>query len=331
MNKKKLGVCGIVFFLIGMLWSVTAFAAGTWKEEGGNKYYYQENGAMQKGWLTLGDKQYYFHPDTGIMATGVWKIEGKHCHFGDDGVLQKVYKKAGLKKTESGKIWYSYGKGTRRAKKQWLTINGKTYYFNKNGFALTGWRKVDGYTYYFNRRGVVQKNKWMKYKTKNLYLGADGRIAKDTWVGDKYVGADGNYIEGYKDERRTNSKGTGWVGYDRQWKYYKKNRLVTGWKNISGKRYYFDSTGYMHMGWLNVKGNYYFMDTRSVALGQMITGWCKISNKYYYFFKSRTHANDTVYPKGSMARNISIRFTLSNGSQKIYVFDENGVCTNYQS
>lgn len=281
---------------------------------------------MQKGWLTYEGKQYYFAQKTGIMATGIRKIGGVTYVFGDDGVLQKTYKKAGFKKTSDGKIWYSYGDGTR-PKKQWLSINGKTYYFNKKGYALIGWKKVKGYTYYFSKKGVLQTNKWIKYKSKTMYLGADGRIAKDTWIGDKYVGSDGNYVANYKDER--NSSGTGWVGYDKKWKYYKKNKLVTGWKTIKGKRYYFDSDGYMHTGWLKVKNRYYFMDTRTVALGEMITGWCKISNKYYYFFRSKTKANNTTYPKGSMAQGLSIRFTLTDGSKKIYVFDKNGVCTNY--
>lgn len=329
MNKKRLGVSFAAAFLLCMMLSVTAFAAGTWKQVGANRYYYQENGTMQKGWLTYEGKKYYFAPKTGIMVTGIRKIKGVTCLFGDDGVLRKTYPKAGFKKTSNGKIWYSYGDGSKRPKKQWLVINGKTYYFNKKGYALTGWKKVKGYTYYFSRKGVLQVNKWMKYNKKNMYLGADGRISKDTWIGDKYVGTDGNYIPGYKDERRTSKTQTGWVGYDKQWKYYNKNKMVTGWKKIGGKKYYFDSDGLMHTGWLKVKNRYYFMDTRSVALGQMITGWCKISNKYYYFFKSKTKANNTTYPKGSMAQNISIRFTLTNGTQKIYVFDANGVCTNY--
>ncbi|MCI5899328.1 MAG: hypothetical protein PUD04_09365 [Firmicutes bacterium] len=329
MMKKKTGFGLMAAFALSMLVSVTSFAAGGFKDVGGNRFYYQEDGTMQKGWLTLEGKQYYFAPKTGVMYTGIRKIGGITYVFGEDGVLQKVCQEAGFRKTANGKIWYSYGDGTKRPKNQWLKINGKTYYFNKKGYVLTGWKKVEGYTYCFSNKGVMQTSKWVKYKGKNLYLGADGRIAKDTWIGDKYVGSDGNYIAGYRDDRRTNSSGTGWVGYGKQWKYYSKNKMVTGWKTIGGKRYYFDSDGFMHTGWLKVKNRYYFMDTRTVALGQMITGWCKISNKYYYFFRSKTKANNTTYPKGSMAQGISIRFTLTNGDQKIYVFDKNGVCTNY--
>ena len=119
------------------------------------------------------------------------------------------------------------------------------------------------------------------------------------------------------------------MGYGDQWKYYKKNKMVTGWKTINKKRYFFDSTGLMHTGWLQVKNQTYFMDTRTDTRGEMMTGWCKISNKYYYFFRSKTKANGTTYPKGSAAKGISIRFTLTDGTKKIYTFDKDGACTNY--
>lgn len=329
MDKKKLGFGSLIVVMLCMMLSMTAFAAGSWKQVENNKYYYNEDGTMHTGFLNLDGKTYYFAPKTGVMVTGIYKIKTVTYVFGEDGVLQKTYEKAGFKKTSSGKIWYSYGDKTPKPKKQWLTINGKTYYFNKKGYVLTGWKKVKGYTYYFNKKGVLQTSQWIKYKNKSMYLSADGRIAKDTWIGDKYVDEDGYYIEGFRDDRRTSSSQTGWVGYGKKWKYYKNNKMVTGWKKISGKKYYFDSDGTMHTGWLKVKNRYYFMDTRTVALGQMITGWCRISNKYYYFFKSKTKSGGTSYPKGSMAQNISIRFTLTDGSQKIYVFDANGVCTNY--
>ena len=329
MKIKKLLSGFVTAFVFCILLSTPVLAADNWKQVGNDRYFYQDDGTMQKGWLTYEGKTYFFNRKTGVMVTGIRKIAGKTYLFGDDGALVKTYKKAGFKKTSDGKIWYYFGKKEERPKKQWLVIDGKTYYFNKKGYALVGWKKVKGYTYYFNKKGVLQTNKWVKYKTKTMYLSADGRIAKDTWVGDKYVDEDGGYIAGYRDDRRTNGTNTGWAGYEKQWKYYINNVPAKGWKKIDGKKYYFDSNGLMHTGWLKVKSRYYFMDTRTTELGQMITGWCKISNKYYYFFKTKTKANGITYPKGSMAQGVSIRFTLSDGSQKIYVFDANGVCTNY--
>ena len=186
-----------------------------------------------------------------------------------------------------------------------------------------------GKIYYFNKRYVLQKEKWVKYNGKKMYLGSDGTFVKDTWIDDKYLGPDGVYIKGYRDDRRTNKSKTGWVGYGQQWRYYRKNKLVTGWLTIGEKRYFFGSDGYMRAGWLKDQGHTYYMDTRSATYGQMMTGWCKIKDKYYYFFRTPAEHNGTVYPQGSMARKISIRFSLADGTQKIYIFGKNGACTNY--
>ena len=283
MKKKGFGVLAVL--MLSMLLSVTAFAKGKWKVEEGNRYYYNEDGTKQKGWLTLKKGTYYFLPKTGIMATGVRQIAGKTYVFSKKGILLKAYERAGFRTTASGKLCYSYGDGTGRLKRQWFTINGKTYYFNKKGHALTGWQKIDGKIYYFNKRYVLQKEKWVKYNGKKMYLGSDGTFVKDTWIDDKYLGPDGVYIKGYRDDRRTNKSKTGWVGYGQQWRYYRKNKLVTGWITIGEKRYFFGSDGYMRAGWLKDQGHTYYMDTRSATYGQMMTGWCKIKNKYYYFFR----------------------------------------------
>jgi YHS domain-containing protein len=83
----------------------------------------------------------------------------------------------------------------------------------------------------------------------------------------------------------------------------------TGWKQISGKWYYFgtngkmqknswvrsgsdwcyvSSDGVMVTGWLTLSGNTYWFDSS----GRMATGWRQVKGKYYYFMSS-----------GVMARN----------------------------
>ncbi len=60
--------------------------------------------------------------------------------------------------TKSGKKYYRYSNGSY-AKSKFVTINGKTYYFNKKGVMTTGWAKISGSYYYFNRStGVEKKN-----------------------------------------------------------------------------------------------------------------------------------------------------------------------------
>ena len=87
---KKKGFAVLAVLMLSMLLSVTAFAKGKWKVEEGNRYYYNEDGTKQKGWLTLKKGTYYFLPKTGIMATGVRQIAGKTYVFSKKGILLKA-------------------------------------------------------------------------------------------------------------------------------------------------------------------------------------------------------------------------------------------------
>jgi D-alanyl-D-alanine carboxypeptidase len=55
-----------------------------WIEEGGNRYYYSEDGIPVTGWLELDGSTYYFRED-GTMATGEVIIDGTACHFTSQG------------------------------------------------------------------------------------------------------------------------------------------------------------------------------------------------------------------------------------------------------
>lgn len=53
----------------------------------GQKYYFNEEGIMQTGWLDIDNKRYYLNPD-GIMQTGEVVIDGKTYQFLKDGSLK---------------------------------------------------------------------------------------------------------------------------------------------------------------------------------------------------------------------------------------------------
>lgn len=50
------------------------------------------------------------------------------------------------------------------------------------------------------------------------------------------------------------------------------------WLTIGGKKYYFDSAGWMKTGWLKDRGSWYYLK----GSGEMLTGWQKVKNKWYY-------------------------------------------------
>lgn len=324
MNKKRFGFALVLSLLLAFCISAAAFAAKApdgLVTEGGATYYYQ-NGVKKKGWQVIEGKKYFFRKNNAQMVKGRFMVNGMMYYFNTKGVCVKKLQDAAWETDEKG-IRFSDGMN-KYLKNGWKTIQGKTYYFNKKGYALVGMQVIGDNTYYFNSKGVRRTNKWIRVDGSKYYFGADGKMVRNAWVGDVYLGDDGKQIKDYVDETKDNPKKTGWVGYGRLWKYYTKGRLVTGWKDIQGKRYYFQSTGYMKIGWYNDGQNYYFLNTTPGrgTIGVMATNFMRIDGKVYYFFPKQVKDSDgKIHPKGSMARGLKIRY-----NEKEYSFDNQGVC-----
>ncbi|RII36638.1 bacteriocin [Clostridium chromiireducens] len=89
------------------------------------------------------------------------------------------------------------------------------------------------------------------------------------------------------------------------WSYTEGYGYATGWKEISGTWYFFDSLGQMRTGWIYTGGEWYYIDLS----GAMQTGIIQIEGKIYLFSSSGAMQN------GSAMINA-----------KLYNFDDNGVC-----
>ena len=71
--------------------------------------------------------------------------------------------------------------------------------------------------------------------------------------------------------------------------------IVTGWKQIDNKWYYYDSEGNKTTGWQKVKGIWYYMDNDGV----MLTGWQFINGKWYYLASSGAMATGWILLNGT--------------------------------
>lgn len=87
-------------------------------------------------------------------------------------------RKNGLKKENGHYCYYANG---RKCKKGWKTINGKRYYFKKDGNAAVLSCKINGTYYVFNQKGQLVRpssKKIVKIGNKKYYVNPKGMAVK---------------------------------------------------------------------------------------------------------------------------------------------------------
>jgi len=132
-----------------------------------------------------------------------------------------------------------------------LPYNGTNewYYFNEQGYMVTGWFTNNGQWYYLNpisdgTQGRMFTN-WRLIDGKWCYFnessdGIEGALVINTWCQLPY--------------------------------------------NETNEWYYFDEQGYMSTGWIKNNGLWYYLNPISDGTqGKMSTGWQLIDGKWYYF------------------------------------------------
>ena len=183
--------------------------------------------------------------------------------------------------------WYQNDDGTYPAL-DWLTDNGKKYYFDEEGWMVTGWQKIDGKWYLFSGSGAMQTG-WHWVGEKCYYLAESGIMAEDTWIDGYYVDASGAWVPG-KTMEEVQQK-AGWVSSGNRWWYRHADGSYTqsGWEKINGKWYYFDEEGWMVTGWQKIGGEWYYL----ASSGAMLTGWQQIGGTWYYLTASGAMAANT--------------------------------------
>ena len=128
-------------------WMVTG-----WQKVKGSWYYMESNGArVADGWKWINNKCYYFDKN-GKMAADTW-IDGSYVDA--SGVWIKDKKQEPENVTKTGWVQYSghwmyYNTDGSYVKSNWKSVNSIWYYFDQNGWMVTGWMTLSSGKYYLN-------------------------------------------------------------------------------------------------------------------------------------------------------------------------------------
>ena len=294
-------------------WMVTG-----WQEVKGSWDYMESNGAMvSSDWKWINSKCYYFDKN-GKMAANTW-IDGSYVDASGAWVKDKKQEPDKWIRS-SGRWWYRHGDGTY-TRSDWEYIGNKWYYFDQNGWMITGWQKVSGSWYYMESNGARVADGWKWINNKCYYFDKNGKMAADTWIDGSYVDASGVWIKDKKQEPENVTK-TGWVQYSGHWMYYNTDGsyVKSNWKSVNSIWYYFDQNGWMVTGWMTLSsGKYYLNPTKNSdgVEGAMLKGYKQIDGKWYYLRSGES-------PEGSLRYEgvTSIMGTSAMGTNKTIVVNK---------
>ena len=188
----------------------------------------------------------------------------------------------------------------------WKKIQGKWYYFNKDGNRLSntifdgyvfnkdgvmaenGWNFINGKWYFSNSSGKISQNKWEKINDSWYYFDIDGIMLSNTTFD--------NYLLTKSGAMATN----GWAKIDQNWYYATSSGKISQdkWEKINGSWYYFDKKGIMlssttfkgylfnssgamaENSWVKIKDTWFYAN----ASGKFVQNkWEKISGSWYSF------------------------------------------------
>ena len=188
------------------------------------------------------------------------------------------------------KVCFYYQKG-KKIKDRWLTLDGKTYYFDKKGHQVTGWQYGSSSSvrrYFYPRLGPKG------YMAKGFVTDSKGTV--------RYFNKNGIMVRGFT----TINGGTRY--FDK-----KTGALYTGRRKIGKYFYFFQGHGNPEKrgivfkgGWKTVSGRTCYYDKKD---GHAKVGWLTLNGKKYYFDKNGYLLKNTTFSRGN----------------KTYKVDKNGV------
>ena len=132
------------------------------------RFFSRVDGKMRTGWVYIDGYMYYFDPTTGEMTVGTKTIDDVNYTFDSNGRI-----KSGFVTDSSGNVRYYFQDGSFA--NDWVTVEGKKYFFNSLGVMIaSNAKKVIDVSYY---------NKTIDWATAKNKGGVDAAIIRVAYRG----------------------------------------------------------------------------------------------------------------------------------------------------
>ena len=220
-----------------------------------------------QGWVKTGNA-WYFYNQNGVLARNAWA--GNYWLGADGKMVTNAWVDNGRYYVDANGAWVKGAQKPAVAQKQgWVQIGGAWYYYYQGNVVINAW-------------------------VGNYWLGADGRMATNSWVdnGRYYVGSNGEWV---RNAQKPEEKKQGWIKESNTWYYYNTDGTLA--RNKWAGNYWLGADGRMSTNsWVD-NGRYYVGSNGEWVRNaqkpeEKKQGWIKESNTWYYYNTDGTLARN---------------------------------------